>query len=282
MLADDLPPQALDVLSRAEEFTTRHAAGAAIQWHAWGRGTPLVLLHGGSGSWTHWIRNVEPLAAAGRRVIVPDLPGFGDSTAPAGAVDADDLTGVMAEGIAQVAGNAPCDIVGFSFGGLVGGLMAAAHPSAVRRVVICGTPGLGLRSKRLALVAWRDLDDPEARHAAHRKNLATLMLHDPASIDDLAIAIQEANLERDAMPRRRLSLTDILARTLPGVRCRIDGIYGEMDALYRTVQPELKACYASFPTLGEFVLIPRAGHWVQYEEAAAFNSQLLRLLAQPA
>ena len=39
----------------------------------------MLLLHGGSGSWTHWLRNIQPLVDAGRQVLVPDLPGFGDS-----------------------------------------------------------------------------------------------------------------------------------------------------------------------------------------------------------
>ena len=51
-----------------------------IVWHSWGEGQPLLLLHGGSGSWTHWVRNVVPLRDAGYRLLVPDLPGFGDSS----------------------------------------------------------------------------------------------------------------------------------------------------------------------------------------------------------
>jgi 2-hydroxy-6-oxonona-2,4-dienedioate hydrolase len=43
---------------------------------------PVVLFHGGSGSWTHWVRNIQPLVAAGRQVIAADLPGFGDSASP--------------------------------------------------------------------------------------------------------------------------------------------------------------------------------------------------------
>jgi len=41
--------------------------GGTMMWHAWGEGSgkPILLLfHGGSGSWIHWIRNVRPLAAS--------------------------------------------------------------------------------------------------------------------------------------------------------------------------------------------------------------------------
>ena len=46
-----------------------------------GSGPPLVLLHGGYGSWMHWIRNVGPLARQ-FTVIAPDMPGLGDSATP--------------------------------------------------------------------------------------------------------------------------------------------------------------------------------------------------------
>src|SRR3546814_6277896 len=41
-------------------------------WRLWGEGPPLVLLHGGSGSWTHWFRNIPALARR-YRVIAADL-----------------------------------------------------------------------------------------------------------------------------------------------------------------------------------------------------------------
>src|SRR5690242_9882520 len=149
-LAEDLPPEALSLLRQATRFTTPCGDGDMV-WHAWGDGEPLVLLHGGSGSWTHWIRNVAPLAAAGRRVLVPDLPGFGDSARPPGNGDADGVVPVLAEGLPYLLGMQPVDIAGFSFGGLCGGLLAAAHPELVRRLVLVGAPGFGLREKRLTL-----------------------------------------------------------------------------------------------------------------------------------
>ena len=55
--------------------TTAHSGGKMV-WRVWGEGgAPLVLLHGGSGSWMHWIRNVEDLSRD-FMVLVPDLPGL--------------------------------------------------------------------------------------------------------------------------------------------------------------------------------------------------------------
>jgi pimeloyl-ACP methyl ester carboxylesterase len=178
----------------------------------------------------------------------------------------------------QVVGDAPVDVVGFSFGGLCGALIAASQPERVKRLVLVGAPGLGLRDKRLPLTSWRDQATEQGKLAAHRSNLATLMLN-PDSVDELAVALQAANVPRDRMHRRRLALTDLLARTLPAIRCRIDAIYGEHDALYRDVLPALREKLAAAPTLGQLVLLPSLAHWLQYEKPAVFHRELLPLLA---
>lgn len=277
-LATDLPPEALRVLAQSTVLQTPCGEGT-MAWHAWGSGEPVFLLHGGSGSWTHWVRNVEALAAAGRRVFAADLPGFGDSAALNRAADADTMVAPVALGIRQLGGDGPHDVVGFSFGGLLSGLLAQAHPAMVRRLVLVGAPGLGLRNSRLPLVPWRHLESTAERAAAHHSNLAMLMLHRPESIDDLAVAVHIANTARDRVRRRGLALTDILARTLTTLDCPVDAIYGEQDALYADMLPELKRLLTSFACVRELVLIP-GGHWVQYENAPAFNRELLALLAR--
>ena len=277
-LAEDLPPEALSLLKRATRLTTPCGDGDMV-WHAWGDGEPLVLLHGGSGSWTHWIRNVAPLAAAGRRVLVPDLPGFGDSAKPPGNGDADGVVPVLAEGLPYLLGMQSVDVVGFSFGGLCGGLLAAAHPELVRRLVLVGAPGFGLREKRLTLVAWQHLDDRHARENAHRRNLATLMLYRPEAVDALAVAVQAANVPHDRMRRRKLAMTDILLRNLAAIECPVDAIYGEHDALYSGgMLDRVEELLPNAPRFGRFVRIPQAGHWVQFEAAGAFDAALLQLL----
>jgi pimeloyl-ACP methyl ester carboxylesterase len=252
----------------------------SLVWHVWGdaKAPPLVLLHGGSGSWTHWARNVDALAAAGWRVVVPDLPGFGDSAAPAGVRDADGMVEPVRQGLVQVVGDAPVTVVGFSFGSMVGALLAAQQPAMVKRLVIVGAPGLGLRDSRLKLYDWRHLTAQAERDAVHRRNLGILMLHDASAIDEATLRLHAHNLDRDRMRRRRLALTDILARTVPTLACRVDAIYGAEDALYADTMPELQRLLRGWPNLGELVLIAGGGHWVQYEKAAEFNAQLLRIL----
>jgi pimeloyl-ACP methyl ester carboxylesterase len=141
-----------------------------------------------------------------------------------------------------------------------------------------GAPGLGLRDSRLKLYDWRHLATQAERDAVHRRNLGILMLHDPSAIDEATLRLHAHNLDRDRMRRRRLALTDILAKTVPALGCRVDAIYGEKDALYADTMPELQQLLRGWPNLGELVLIPGAGHWVQYEKPQEFDAQLLRIL----
>ena len=67
-------------LARIESLGARVVTEVAcgdMVWRAWGDGPPLVLLHGASGSWTHWIRNGLPLAAH-RRVLAAQRAGHFD------------------------------------------------------------------------------------------------------------------------------------------------------------------------------------------------------------
>src|ERR1700692_1517351 len=97
----------------------------SLVWRVWGSGPPLVLLHGGYGSWTHWVRNVIPLS---RRftVIACDMPGLGEPAAPPEPWPADGLAAIVVQGLDIVLpkGVAP-HLAGFSFGGVIGGVVAA-------------------------------------------------------------------------------------------------------------------------------------------------------------
>src|ERR671931_2054547 len=69
-----------DLDAAAARILTACGDGRMV-WRLWGSGPPLLLLHGGHGSWTHWIRTIPALAGQ-CTVVVPDMPGYGDSDAP--------------------------------------------------------------------------------------------------------------------------------------------------------------------------------------------------------
>ena len=188
-----------DIVSRLEALATvqETPCGEGVMvWRTWGEQSgqqpPVVLFHGGSGSWTHWVRNIQPLVAAGRQVIASDLPGFGDSALPPSGGDADALVAPLADGLNDLLRGEPCDLVGFSFGGLTAGLLLAAHPALARRLVLVGAPAMGVTPERqFELKAWRHLPTAAEQEAVHRFNLAALMLKDASLIDLSLIHISE-------------------------------------------------------------------------------------------
>jgi 2-hydroxy-6-oxonona-2,4-dienedioate hydrolase len=264
-----------EIAAQALRVTTPCADGDLV-WHCWGSGPPMVLLHGGTGSWTHWIRNVLPLSAM-HTVLVPDMPGFGDSASPPKGSGVPAIAGIVAGGIARLA-RSPVQLVGFSFGGLVAGNLAAARPELVSRLVLVGAGGLGLREgKKLPLVAWRHLKEEAERAAAHRHNLANLMLWDESRIDALALHIQSHNAQRSRINSGPFSRGDVLLEPLSRVKAPIDGIWGRHDPTVAGRLAEVGPILRRTDPRATLNIIEDAGHWVIYESAAEFN----RLLLQP-
>jgi pimeloyl-ACP methyl ester carboxylesterase len=236
-----------------------------------------VLLHGGSGSWTHWVRNI-PVLSRCFETIAPDLPGFGDSDMPPGArglegVEA--LAAVVQAGLeALVPPPAPLDLAGFSFGGIVAGLLAARLGDRVGTLVLVGPNGMALpRGPMRPLASVRPEMSPDEERAAHRWNLATLMIADPDRIDDDAVTIRRTRFRIAGVPE-----SDLLARALPAVRARLVGIWGGRDAFAVPHLEERRRLLASIHPGVDFRVIEGAGHWVIYEAADAANAALLDAL----
>ena len=267
-----------DIVGRAEIRRTPCGAGSMV-WRVWGRGAPLVLLHGGYGSWTHWIRNVEPLAER-FRVLVPDLPGLGDSDLPPEPDRADSSADVVASGLLSlIGGDETVDIAGFSYGGLIGGLVAQRLGARARRLVLVGSGGLGVRrGAPIDLITWRDLPDEAAQRAAHAENLAILMIADRKNIDELAVHLQVRNATRARLRSRALSRIPALPTAIPRMRASLWGIWGERDVTAQGVLDQIRGLLQSLQPGSGFTVIPRAGHWVQYEAAEEFNAALLEIL----
>lgn len=271
-------PQA--ILDRLQGMAMRHETPCGtgrMVWHTWGSGLPLVLLHGGTGSWRHWVRNIEAFADH-RLVVCADLPGLGCSDMPPDPGNPPAISAILARGLDEVIGpDSFYDVAGFSYGGVMAGVLAARDRGRVRSLTIVGSGGLGLQRGRTELVKVRHLEG-EARLAAHRANLAALMFADPARIDDLALLIQDWNTRHSRLKSPVISRGTWLRDALEGVRCQVNGIWGSLDApslpdigarerVMRALQPRLR-----------FQVIEGAGHWVAYEAARAFNATLRAML----
>jgi pimeloyl-ACP methyl ester carboxylesterase len=261
--------------------TVTPVASGAMAWRAWGAGPPLVLLHGASGSWTHWIRNVLPLAGH-HRVLAADMPGYGESDAPPEPHTADGLAGLVAAGIDRmVPPPAVFDLAAFSLGAIIGGLVAARLGARVRTLVLLGPGGLGLTpAAPRALLRLEPGMAPEAVRHVHRENLRTLMLARPESADDLAVTLQIDNVRRARFKSGAIPVSDVLFHALPAVRAHLAGIWGARDAFTSHHLEESRRVLVAADPRFDMRVIDGAGHWVNYEAAEEVNALLSEMLAR--
>ena len=102
-----------------------------------GDGPLIVLLHGFPEFWFGWRQQIRPLAAAGFRVVAPDMRGYNLSSRPtdvaAYAADrlADDIRGLI-----RGLGAESAMLVGHDWGGTIAWTTAMNHPEVVNRLAI--------------------------------------------------------------------------------------------------------------------------------------------------
>lgn len=254
----------------------------ALVWRQWGSGPPVVLAHGAQGSWKHFIRNITALAAQ-HTVLAVDLPGHGHSALPPEPHEHTAIAPALAEGLQRILGRIlgerlPVDLVGFSFGASALAHLAAWHPEVARRLIIIGAGGLGTPAGDIRIGPARGLTG-EARKAQLKANLLGLMLHHPDSADDLAVHLLETDARLARMHVPGLVMPDRLIRILPQLACPVDAIWGEFDRPHPDPAHH-HAILRGIDAAAEMQVIAGAGHWAMYENAAAFNAVLLKMLQQ--
>jgi pimeloyl-ACP methyl ester carboxylesterase len=118
-----------------------------VRYFVGGDGPPLVLVHG-LGGWAGNWRAVASRLVAGRRLVVPELPGHGGSD-PVGSARSLDPFADAVLGVLAAEDAVPAPWVGHSLGALVGVHAAVRRPQAVRALVLAAAPGI-TSSTRLA------------------------------------------------------------------------------------------------------------------------------------
>tara|TARA_Y100001934_G_scaffold243773_1_gene300655 strand:+ start:3198 stop:4088 length:891 start_codon:yes stop_codon:yes gene_type:complete len=273
--------QSIADIAAGSELQHSACAGGQMPWRRWpqsnmdsGRGTPIVLLHGGSGSWTHWLRNVGVLSAVGD-VYAADLPGLGDAAMFAGDYTAQDVADCVVQGLHELVDDGPVHLVGFSWGCTPAALAAAApgiEPASLTLVGPASVGDLPRRTQMQPLIRRTpDMSDAEV-WAANQENLARLMFHDRTLIDPIAVYAQVMNQQRARFNSRQFALSDLVLQGLRETDCPALVLYGEFDA---PAWPEIEARRTA---IGEarpdatFEVVPAGGHWLQYECDDVFNA----------
>jgi len=241
----------------------------------------VVLLHGGSGSWLHWFRNIDVLRQ-NYDVIAADLPGLGDAAMC--PIESDAVSAATVTGDALLASiDEGFHIVAFSWGCTVTALMMQAIEMRLKSVMLTGPASVGNlphRAHMKPLIKRTPEMSREEVLAIQRENLSRLMIHDPEQIDDLAVLLQELNTTRARFSSPQYARATLVVDGLRGTSTPLFVIYGEYDA---PAYPDLEARRAVFQTIRpdvRFEIVQNAGHWLQYEQPDVFNHRCIEWLSQ--
>lgn len=132
---------------------TREAMAAHLEKHSvqagdthWiyyegGQGPTIVLLHGFDADKSVWLETAK-LLTPHFHLIVPDLPGWGESSRDAGASYNIDAQAARLDGFVQTLGLQRFVLVGHSMGGAIAGVYASAHPAHVAALALVDAFGL--------------------------------------------------------------------------------------------------------------------------------------------
>lgn len=241
-----------------------------------GAGPTLLLLHGGTGSWTHWVRNIEPLARH-CTVVVPDLPGMGESLDVPADADLDGYGSYLEAAVrgGLVPAGEPFAVAGFSWGGVMAAWLAARLAGQVFAAALLapgGFPPGSWHRPPLRPVAPGASD--EEADAIHRTNLGMMMISEPARIDALAVRMQRENHAMTRFKSRFLGYRDTLGPSLARLRCPVLALLPERDPL---PLPDTAARMEYLRRMAPHIecrIVPDAGHWVAYEAPEPVNRLL--------
>jgi len=266
------------VAAGAKIFETPCGDGSLV-WRRWGSGRPVVLAHGGSGSWTHWIKTI-PALRQHYEVWAVDLPGLGDSAMPHQPLTPEQCGKAVALGIKTlIPRERQAHVVAFSFGSHVCTYALLELQEWVADFTISGCAALGLpQGPGIEFPRERSTMTDAEKMEVHRRLLEILMIADPARIDPLAVYLQANNVRKARFRSRPFARTDEISRNLPNIRIPVRAIWGAEDS---TALPDIETRYRvlreGHPELLTHT-VPDAGHWVMYEQPGAYLSALMQML----
>ncbi|MGB4467268.1 MAG: alpha/beta fold hydrolase [Azovibrio sp.] len=260
------------------------AGGIATNVHDVGSGAPVLLIHGsgpGVTAWANW-RLVLPELSRSRRVIAPDMVGFGYTERPDGITYGIDGWVAHAVGVLDALGIEQADLVGNSFGGAIALALAIRHPQRVRRMVLMGSVGVPFTLTPGLDAAWGYEPSIEAMRRlldlfAYDRSLVTDELAELRYQASIRPGFQESFSAMFPAPRQRW--VDAMASAeadIRAIRHKTLIIHGRDDQIIPLSNSQTLNCWIDDSQLHVF---GRCGHWVQIEYSADFNQLVGHFLA---
>ena len=251
-----------------------------------------LLLHGGGideGRFT-WRSAIGPLSET-HRVIVPDLPGYGESDKPHIDYTMDFYGDFVRDFMAEL-GLAEADLVGLSLGGGVALNVALRHPSLVRRLVPVGSYGLTHKINNPWLT-WLFTRIPPAHRYLYKQSgrsrekiRAHFVRAAPGLTDEMVEEMYELYQRPDAgRAFRNTNRNDVTPRGLKAdysgqveaIRVPTMFVHGEADPAVPLFRGEQAA---SRMENARVRAVEGAGHFAPRERPEEFNALLIDFLSE--
>ena len=254
-----------------------------VCWRIWGKGQPIIFLHGGYGSWRHWIKQVTYLSKD-YQILVPDMPGFGESSDLKSDHTPENISLNLYQTFRKlnITDLDNINLVGFSFGGLISGHLSYQFLKKgieLKNLILVGPGGTGARRGPMREMVRRTSKMSfEEILKAHFENLKILMINNPKNIDLLSLYIQLENTNNHRLKSRPISATNTLIKILEKQNIIPYLIFGEKDA---TVGPYLEERISLFREACKDARIHveiDAGHWIMYEKPDRFNNLIKEII----
>jgi 2-hydroxymuconate-semialdehyde hydrolase len=261
------------------------ANGIATNYHDVGTGFPVLLIHGsgpGVSAWANW-RLTIPALAAGRRVIAPDMVGFGYSERPKGVRYSLDTWVAQAVGLLDALKIEQADLVGNSFGGGLALALAIRHPKRVRRLVLMGAAGVSFPITEGLDAIWGYQPS-----IANMRKLLDIFAYDCTLMsDELAELRFNASIQpgfqeafESMFPAPRQNGVESLASREEDIRALPHEtliIHGRED---RVLPLSNSLTLSAWIERSQLHVFGRCGHWTQIEHAARFAQLVGNFLAE--
>ncbi|MBB1075200.1 alpha/beta fold hydrolase [Rhodoferax sp. 4810] len=263
--------------------------GFATNYHDVGSGAPVLLIHGsgpGVSAWANW-RLLLPVLAQTRRVIAPDMRGFGFTERPANPADASGYTMTawvqQAVDLLDALKIEQADLVGNSFGGALALALAIAHPKRVRRLVLMGSVGVPFEITPGLDAVWGYTPS-----LATMRGLLDIFAYNPAlATDELAALRYQASIQpgfQEAFaamfPAPRQRWVDAMVSPEAAIRAlphQTLVVHGRED---RVIPLANSLTLANWIERAQLHVFGQCGHWTQIEHAARFAQLVENFLAE--
>lgn len=254
-------------LARSGQTSLVDVAGRPTQVRHGGSGPPLVYLHSAIGE-TVWLPFLERWARH-FAVYAPAHPGYAKSEGIEQIDTMDDMVFHYAE-LFDALGLDQVNLGGVSLGGWIAAEFAVRWPERVRRLWLCGAPGLWLPEKPLMDLFRHSQDVQAARHALFydpHSAPATLIIKDPEKLNDETKLAAYKSMSVLARLTWERPYSPKLASRLHRIKCPTLILSGDTD---RLIPPEYAREYQRLIPGSTLHLFAKCGHLPMFEKESEF------------